>query len=218
MKQAAQFQLTASQGGWLRQFSAQDRTVLFQLTASQGGWRVGSGTSKVTGIISTHSLTRRLTLETFSIRLFSIFQLTASQGGWRRTQTLLYVFRGFQLTASQGGWPNLGISVRRFSHFNSQPHKEADANLRGFDASDVDFNSQPHKEADSPTQPLGGNNEISTHSLTRRLTLRSRFSGMNSSYFNSQPHKEADDLMTKTSSGSMSFQLTASQGGWRVKL
>ena len=57
-------------------------------------------------------------------------------------------------------------------NFNSQPHKEADAghadsyNLR------KNFNSQPHKEADvislNSTYPTGW---ISTHSLTRRLTI-----------------------------------------------
>ena len=34
--------------------------------------------------------------------------------------------------------------------------------------------------------------DISTHSLTRRLTGRRRKSSYGDSYFNSQPHKEAD--------------------------
>ena len=34
-------------------------------------------------------------------------------------------------------------------------------------------------------------------------------------YFNSQPHKEADRDLTKTKEKFETFQLTASQGGWR---
>ena len=56
------------------------------------------------------------------------------------------------------------------SHFNSQPHKEADdyrqppaKNLRN-------FNSQPHKEADYYGSGFNISYTISTHSLTRRLT------------------------------------------------
>ena len=54
------------------------------------------------------------------------------------------------------------------------------------------FNSQPHKEADDySTEPCRWNS-ISTHSLTRRLTITSIYVTNISSYFNSQPHKEAD--------------------------
>ena len=58
----------------------------------------------------------------------------------------------------------------QLSHFNSQPHKEAD-NVLVSSLHDCEyFNSQPHKEAD---EEAGGDeemNNISTHSLTRRLT------------------------------------------------
>ena len=55
------------------------------------------------------------------------------------------------------------------------------------------FNSQPHKEADERSGEYQCNiTDISTHSLTRRLTpamilLLEKFIN-----FNSQPHKEAD--------------------------
>ena len=56
-------------------------------------------------------------------------------------------------------------------YFNSQPHKEADAFGSPTTTVSFNFNSQPHKEADDDAL----NNEeapinISTHSLTRRLT------------------------------------------------
>ena len=77
------FQLTASQGGW-RQKQAMTRAMkVFQLTASQGGWRTRSRNFKLISFISTHSLTRRLTLPgVCCCPTWVVFQLTASQGGW----------------------------------------------------------------------------------------------------------------------------------------
>ena len=55
------------------------------------------------------------------------------------------------------------------------------------------FNSQPHEEADSK----GYAHEIicihiSTHSLTKRLTAEKASGYVVPGYFNSQPHEEAD--------------------------
>ena len=75
------------------------------------------------------------------------------------------------------------------------------------------FNSQPHKEADRTIQFVGLPNFISTHSLTRRLTIRSSKNGKTLQHFNSQPHKEADDPKGDEKLIGMIFQLTASQGG-----
>ena len=55
--------------------------------------------------------------------------------------------------------------------------------------------------------------DISTHSLTRRLTGRRRKSSYGDSYFNSQPHKEADLNTELCNARAEAFQLTASQGG-----
>ena len=97
------------------------------------------------------------------------------------------------------------------------------------------FNSQPHKEADVDWKPLCQARSISTHSLTRRLTIKSqkqlcRTLNFNSQphkeadleqqaaiqkslYFNSQPHKEADYKPVLKDLKKNIFQLTASQGG-----
>ena len=80
-------------------------------------------------------------------------------------------FVRFQLTASQGGWLIKSVIAVSNTYFNSQPHKEADLSLLNC---------------------LNRSN-ISTHSLTRRLT-------------------ESDNLLPKLEI----FQLTASQGGWRI--
>ena len=76
-------------------------------------------------------------------------------------------------------------------HFNSQPHKEADAGIKFAILRVHHFNSQPHKEADQ---------------------LESYYF-LHSQYFNSQPHKEADLAFADSTIAAYPFQLTASQGG-----
>ena len=44
--------------------------------------------------------------------------------------------------------------------------------MRAFSTISVYFNSQPHKEADGKGIASGQQSSISTHSLTRRLTIR----------------------------------------------
>ena len=60
--------------------------------------------------------------------------------------------------------------IRVYRYFNSQPHEEADGNLFTALCYLTYFNSQPHEEADAiearPDLPV----DISTHSLTKRLT------------------------------------------------
>ena len=100
------------------------------------------------------------------------------------------------------------------------------------------FNSQPHKEADGgKTNAKNHGKIISIHSLTRRLTIGTKECLFLQCYFNSQPHKEADGIRSRTPatrlhfnsqphkeadcshsqqiSSTISFQFTASQGGWR---
>ena len=54
------------------------------------------------------------------------------------------------------------------------------------------FNSQPHKEADRFATGRAMHTGISIHSLTRRLTDAERNIVDLEIHFNSQPHKEAD--------------------------
>ena len=99
--------------------------------------------------ISTHSLTKRLTIDVVALRCTDVFQLTASRRGWR-----------------------LGNRLGYFSilYFNSQPHEEADVTLNVTSALSSYFNSQPHEEADREHRKSHWSGKISTHSLTKRLT------------------------------------------------
>ena len=187
------FQLTASQGGWLLNGRVINRAMKFQLTASQGGWRTCTSFASVPDFISTHSLTRRLTIQPVN-HLFSAeisthsltrrltsastnklsaltFQLTASQGGWRKSCAYVARYMLFQLTASQGGWLLLHVMRGYLSIF------QLTASQGGW-----------------PNSTLPSS--ISTN-------------------FNSQPHKEADQSSKCRIQRTIKFQLTASQGGWR---
>ena len=165
----------------------------FQLTASQGGWRVTrswktswlaisthSLTRRLTIFalsedhcmcISTHSLTRRLTEENQRILCERVFQLTASQGGWQEILLTSYPPITFQLTASQGGWLPLipfWISLRA----------------------------------------------ISTHSLTRRLTEENQRI-LCERVFQLTASQGGWPQMRVIVQLAGVFQLTASQGGWQ---
>ena len=125
------------------------------------------------GTISIHSLTRRLTRTVQfikDVRDISIHSLT------RRLTT--QAIRLFLLR----------------THFNSQPHKEADYPLASGIPFSSYFNSQPHKEADFRTGISIQKVHISIHSLTRRLTFELVGTASITEDFNSQPHKEADVL------------------------
>ena len=99
------FQLTASRRGWLSVFSTSKTILVFQLTASRRGWRHSIKSIVFCLIISTHSLTKRLTTLLVSVAFRYVkFQLTASRRGWRFPELILNYLIAFQLTASRRGW------------------------------------------------------------------------------------------------------------------
>ena len=97
-------------------------------------------------------------------------------------------------------------------HFNSQPHKEADYHIRTEHIQLTYFNSQPHKEADGNKYWYSLTLNISTHSLTRRLTLADQIFG---DFYVISTHSLTRRLtFRKTADRTKKiFQLTASQGG-----
>ena len=187
------FQLTASQGGWQEILLTSYPPITFQLTASQGGWLPLIPFWISLRAISTHSLTRRLTNTKQKYRWTSSFQLTASQGGW---------LRRIRESCVKG-------------YFNSQPHKEADHKCVWLCNWLEYFNSQPHKEADNFHQFFQLIPEISTHSLTRRLTI-SRQGNYHMYIFQLTASQGGWLIYIYIKAILGLFQLTASQGGWRL--
>ena len=276
------FQLTASRRGWHSFLIILMQSQTFQLTASRRGWRIRLGCSYVlsyfnsqpheeadelSGVlplrwhrISTHSLTKRLTMIWFKTARYHSFQLTASRRGWRPLTLMLKGFWLFQLTASRRGWQlflerhilhewiSTHSLTKRLTTTANAPMIfpslfQLTASRRGWlfqciiPSSVVHFNSQPHEEADSKTFAcnnqavifqltasrrgwpyffcqiplakgisthsltkrltlLHGNHvissHISTHSLTKRLTAAGVTVPAGPVDFNSQPHEEAD--------------------------
>ena len=56
--------------------------------------------------------------------------------------------------------------------------------------------SQPYEEAGKKVNSIALFTKISTHSLTKRLTVCCSYSSGSRIYFNSQPHEEADHILT----------------------
>ena len=147
-----QFQLTASQGGWrIKSDMYGQLEIPFQLTASQGGWPIRVHAENIVSDISTHSLTRRLTSERFR-------QPSSNEH--------------FNSQPHKEADADLEETRMVVGYFNSQPHKEADLSNHIWEECFLYFNSQPHKEADLYALIGSLLIDISTHSLTRRLTCQ----------------------------------------------
>ena len=98
-------------------------------------------------------------------------------------------------------------------YFNSQPHKEADMCFGIPQGGDEISTHSLTRRLTQLDRPLDTITTISTHSLTRRLTMHRIVRNMHQAHFNSQPHKEADFSSSQDVPPVLSFQLTASQGG-----
>ena len=144
--------------------------------------------------ISTHSLTKRLTTINPANTVSQSFQLTASRRGWPCSRPHVSTDQNyFNSQPHEEADPLVFPYSHLQTYFNSQPHEEADRDFICRTGICMYFNSQPHEEADFLCQMLCDIPRISTHSLTKRLTL-----------------KELSGLLFQTI-----FQLTASRRGWQ---
>ena len=122
--------------------------------------------------ISTHSLTKRLT---FFFKLFCQSVNISTHSLTKRLTTIFLLFRlcsmyfNSQPHEEADWWRRLSWHWMRY--FNSQPHEEADSQRHALHSGLQYFNSQPHEEADYVGFFYWSDIDISTHSLTKRLTL-----------------------------------------------
>ena len=107
--------------------SRTDRAQLFQLTSSRRGWRTVICCAGLNSVISTHILTKRMTLMAEKIR----------KTGHISTHILTK-----RMTP-----PSCHRTSLR-GHFNSHPHEEDDESVRRRWRSSKNFNSHPHEEDD----------------------------------------------------------------------
>ena len=87
-------------------------------------------------------------------------------------------------------------NIRNLKHFNSQPHKEADRSQGFLSESYIISTHSLTRRLTITDTGVAVTTTISTHSLTRRLTSNVSPGRTSSRYFNSQPHKEADKTLT----------------------
>ena len=144
-------------------------------------------------IISTHSLTKRLTEMKRLADYILEFQLTASRRGWP--------------IASATSLMDSPISTHSLTKRLTLPH------LSEF-AQPYYFNSQPHEEADCLLSYSWSKIYISTHSLTKRLTMH-LLSEYNFILFQLTASRRGWQSSSACFLKIMLFQLTASRRGWR---
>ena len=122
--------------------------------------------------ISTHILTKRMTARSVISYYGWIFQLTSSRRGWPLQCSMNGLTESFQLTSSRRGWlPPTFKHITISCNFNSHPHEEDDYNDTYTDKWKKDFNSHPHEEDDQFPQMIPRDWSISTHILTKRMTI-----------------------------------------------
>ena len=175
--------------------------------------------------------------------ILKAFQLTASRRGWRQTQLMRWAASGnfnsqpheeadaratwlqeqidisthsltkrltmtqsaldqyalaFQLTASRRGWQSSTQEKEIRYYFNSQPHEEADGGHRFKSPAESISTHSLTKRLTIKVFVIHTFLFISTHSLTKRLTVTQYRGYTMNTYFNSQPHEEADGAFTDT--------------------
>ena len=165
----------------------------FQLTSSRGGWQSVLKHTSVSKTISTHILTRRMTLVVGFRLLLTTFQLTSSRGGWQQEYILSCVLDiSTHILTRRMTFP-YRLTILQYKNFNSHPHEEDD------------FHMSKHHI---------GMTYISTHILTRRMTLKMEYQ-----YHRLQI---STHILTRRMTPNdywqynlYSFQLTSSRGGWR---
>ena len=169
------------------------RLFVFQLTASRRGWHRISDILNFSTVISTNSLTKRLTNigVTTSQQMIHFnsqpheeadaivaarrmvqkeFQLTASRRGWREVWQRKISKQSFQLTASRRGWQDSFSGLVKQGNFNSQPHEEADEMIM-YSVTLICISTHSlTKRLTVFFNRYFESNVISTHSLTKRLT------------------------------------------------
>ena len=90
----------------------------FQLTSSRRGWHCDLVDRIAVNIISTHILTKRMTVKDGAVVMLPhVFQLTSSRRGWLVNVSVATVSVVFQLTSSRRGWRFARRSVCNDSTF-----------------------------------------------------------------------------------------------------
>ena len=103
------FQLTSSRRGWPYQSNRHGEGLVFQLTSSRRGWRLSISFCTSSSPISTHILTKRMTIplpHSWDRCFISTHILTKRMTSSNSNCTTA---PSFQLTSSRRGWPTRAV-------------------------------------------------------------------------------------------------------------
>ena len=165
--------------------------------------------------ISTHILTKRMTTNPTITFKAGTFQLTSSRRGWRNSTIFFPIDGNFNSHPHEEDDPDAAWQSATYCYFNSHPHEEDDVIVEKRCVWRRYFNSHPHEEDDFSTvvdiiqlvlfqltssrrgwrshlTPTPLIYHISTHILTKRMTLLFPLCSIRRLYFNSHPHEEDD--------------------------
>ena len=215
------------------------RLFVFQLTASRKDWRpvLLHSSCRVSYFNSQPHEEADIGYLTYWI-FPPLFQLTASRRGWRNLKTLSMCQEHFNSQPHEEADPykaylekfeaisthSLTKRLTRWfywkfqmeNYFNSQPHEEADDKFGVIPQGCTLFQLTASRRGwQQVVEQIHVVSDISTHSLTKRLTRWLSLHYRQCCHFNSQPHEEADLLWNTINYHQKTFQLTASRRGWR---
>ena len=209
------FQLTSSRRGWLFFQISFRWSVYFNSHPHEEDDHMHKTVYCIRDI-STHILTKRMTLGITLKNICNKFQLTSSRRGWQWYHVCVFIFIIFQLTSSRRGWPyfssfviitvpfQLTSSRRGWRYYDKSPGClfifQLTSSRRGWHGATV----------------LIKGVSISTHILTKRMTV--------CWFYEHTIANISTHILTKRMTNGMgadaeyiSFQLTSSRRGWRFK-
>ena len=166
---------------------------IFQLTSSRRGWPFRRLFRRMGSDISTHILTKRMTVNL----------------------TLSSVKPTFQLTSSRRGWPRGVAKADSKSNFNSHPHEEDDqcnSHIRYAFLFQLTSSRRGWRSSSGFTSLSFS---ISTHILTKRMT-RFRQTKKKNQAFQLTSSRRGWPVVWVLHTGKRIFQLTSSRRGWRL--
>ena len=148
--------------------------------------------SRFTQNISTHILTKRMTWQNQMWYRNPSFQLTSSRRGWLKPSDTWIRSSYFNSHPHEEDDGYASGYASGYTDFNSHPHEEDDSSMDGKQGVNRDFNSHPHEEDDRIQGRKGSCESISTHILTKRMTMAEKEEKKRARNFNSHPHEEDD--------------------------
>ena len=189
-------------------------------------------------VISTHILTKRMTIAPVQPKKEKRFQLTSSRRGWLNYSIHAWNLSTFQLTSSRRGWQNSLATAFAPILFQLTSSRRGWQSIQTIQEPMKYFNSHPHEEDDEESNKHSNACDISTHILTKRMTIKLLISRKRKSFqltssrrgwpaqeiVLSEPVSISTHILTKRMTEQAwqrkirrEFQLTSSRRGWPMR-